>query len=291
MKKPAYILGLSIFLLASCDIIRMKRNSNGSGARKEVARVGQTYLYADELRGIAPSESTKEDSAARVSAYVTSWIRKQLLLNEAAKNIDINEAEVERKVLDYRYSLIGYEFQNYYINKNLNDSITQQELEAYYKDHLDNFILKQNIIQGAYIKVAKTAPRTQRIKDLLFSTKPKDLNELKSYCLGFTEAYQLPDSTWIEFDKLAASSPLADIPNKIQFLRSYNYYETSDANYLYFLKINAYKISDNASPIDFVKEDIRNIILNKRKVELAKKLEDEIYENAAKEKEFEIFDR
>ena len=292
MKLTTYLLVLSIWLFVfSCDIIRMKGNSAGDAARKEVARVGQTYLYADELRGIASSESTKEDSAARASAYVNSWIRKQLLLNEAAKNIDINEAEVERKVLDYRYSLIGYEFQNYYININLNDSVTQQELEVYYKEHLDNFILKQNIIQGAYIKVAKTAPRTQRIKDLLFSTKPKDRSELKSYCLGFTEAYQLPDSTWIEFDKLAANSPLADIPNKIQFLRSYNYYETSDASYLYFLKINAYKISDNASPIDFVKEDIRNIILNKRKVELAKKLEDEIYENAAKEKEFEVFNR
>ncbi|MFM7487933.1 MAG: peptidyl-prolyl cis-trans isomerase, partial [Cytophagales bacterium] len=182
-------------------------------------------------------------------------------------------------------------FQNYYINKHLNDSVSQQELEVYYNEHLDNFILKQNIIQGAYIKVAKTAPRTQRIKDLLFSNKPKDISELKSYCLGFTQAYQLPDSTWIEFDKLAADSPLADIPNKIQFLRSYNYYETSDANYFYFLKINAYKISDNVSPLDFVKEDIRNIILNKRKVELAKILEDEIYEKAAKEKEFEIFNR
>jgi hypothetical protein len=125
----------------------------------------------------------------------------------------------------------------------------------------------------------------------MFSTKPKDMNELKSYCLGFTEAYQLPDSTWLEFDKLTANSPMGEIPNKIQFLRSYNYYETSDANYLYFLKINAYKISDNASPIEFVKEDIRNIILNKRKVELAKKLEDEVYENATKQNEFEIFNQ
>jgi hypothetical protein len=41
------------------------------------------------------------------------------LSDEAMKNIDINEAEVERKVLDYRYSLIGYAYQNYYIKKNL----------------------------------------------------------------------------------------------------------------------------------------------------------------------------
>ena len=279
-----------LIVLSSCDLIRMKKgNSNGDDQRKAVARAGESFLYSDELKGIAPTGDSKEDSAARVSAYVNSWIRKQLLLNEAAKNIEINEAEVERKVRDYRYSLIGYEFQNYYIQKNLNDSVSREELEAYYKAHLDNFVLKQNIVQGTYIKVAKTAPRIQRIKELMFSAKPKDVSELKSYCLSFTAAYQLPDSTWIEFDKLAVNSPMAEIPNKIQFLRSYNYYETNDANYLYFLKLDAYKISDNISPLEFVEEDIKNIILNKRKVELAKKLEDQVYENAVKQKDFEVF--
>ena len=58
---------------------------------------------------------------------------------------------------------------------------------------------------------------------------------------------------------------------------------------LYFLKIDAYKISDNVSPLEFVKQDIKNIILNKRKVELARKLENDVYENAAKRKDFEVF--
>ena len=123
----------------------------------------------------------------------------------------------------------------------------------------------------------------------LYATNPKEAAELKSYCLSFSVAYQLPDSSWLEFDKLTADSPLAEIPNKIQFLRSYSYYETSDQNFLYFLKVDAYKISDNVSPIEFVEEDIKNIILNKRKVELAKKLEDEVYENGAKRKDFEVF--
>jgi len=45
------------------------------------------------------------------------------------------------------------------------------------------------------------------------------------------------------------------------------------------------------SPLEFVLQDIKNIILNKRKVELAKKLEDEVYENAAKRKDFEVFSK
>ena len=276
--------------LFSCDLIRMKREKkNEGGERKLIARVNTANLYADELKGIVPDKTTKDDSAARMNAYVTSWVRKQLLIQEALKTINIDEAEVERKVLDYRYSLIGYEFLNYYIQQHLNDSVDDASIQAYYKAHLDNFILKQNIIRGAYIKVSKDAPRTKRIKDLMFSMKEKEMNELKSYCLSFSAAYHLADSSWIEFDKLAVNSPLAEIPNKIQFLRTYNYYETNDQAYLYFLKVDAYKITDNVSPLEFVKHDIKNIILNKRKVELAKKLEDEVYENAAKRKDFEVF--
>ncbi|MBX2914135.1 MAG: peptidyl-prolyl cis-trans isomerase [Cyclobacteriaceae bacterium] len=273
-----------------CDLIRMKKEqTEAEAARKTVARVYNSYLYQDELAGIIPAGATASDSLARVTAYINSWIRKQLVIQEATKNININEAEVERKVLDYRYSLIGYEYQNYYIQKNLNDSVSDKEIQEYYSTRQDNFILKQNIVQGTYIKVPKEAPRTKRIKELMYSRKEKDVAELRSYCLSFSAAYHLADSSWIEFDKLVVNSPLAEIPNKVQFLRSYNYFETSDTEFLYFLKIDAYKMSDNVSPLEFVKQDIKNIILNKRKVELARKLEDEVYENAAKRNDFEIF--
>jgi len=294
LPRKAFISVLAVstvvLLLSGCDLIRMKKDQSDEDAtRKAVARVNDTYLYLDELEGIVTASTPKEDSAGRMTAYVNSWIRKQLLINEALKRIDINEAEVERKILDYRYSLIGYQFQKLYIQQNLTDSVSDQEIEAYYAQNIDNFILKQNIIKGTFIKVPQGAPRVNRIKDLIFSNKEKDRDDLRSYCLSFSSAYHLSDSSWIEFDKLVVNSPLAEIPNKIQFLKSYPYYETSDAGFLYYLKIDAYKISDNVSPLEFVKEDIKNIIINKRKVELARKLEEEVYENAAESKDFEIF--
>ena len=282
------IFVLAASLMTSCDLIKRKPDPNES-ARKAVARVNSVYLYEDELEGITTSGVTKEDSATRVMAYVNNWIRKQLIMQEAEKKIDINEAEVQRKVLEYRYSLIGYEYQNYYIRQNLVDSVTEDEINKYYQEHKDNFILKKNIVRATFIKVPKGAPRTNRIKPWLYSQKPKDMEDLKSYCLSFSSAYHLSDSSWVEFDKLAVNSPLADIPNKIQFLRAYTYYETTDNESLYFLKIDAYKISDSESPIDFVRSDIKNIILNKRKAELSRKLEDEVYENAVRNKQFEIY--
>jgi hypothetical protein len=257
--------------------------------RTAVARVGNTYLYQDELRGITPPGLPQADSVQRVEAYIDSWIRKQLLIQEATRRIDINEAEVERRILDYRYSIIAYEFQTQYVREKLDTAVSQTEIEAYYKGNVDNFILKQNIVQATFIKVPKTAPRIDRIKEMIEANSDRDERELKSYCLSFAAAFQLADSTWMVFDDLVRNSPLAEIPNKIQFLKANPYYETSDDNYLYFLKVNNYRISDNVSPLEFVRDEIRNIILNKRKVQLVQELEEKVYGDASARQKFEIY--
>ncbi|HEX6224808.1 MAG TPA: peptidyl-prolyl cis-trans isomerase [Chryseolinea sp.] len=295
VRGRAFTKGLSLLFffttfLPACDLIKIKgENGDGDAQRQPAARANNSYLYKDELIGIVASGTPPEDSAKLVEAYITSWIRKQLLIQEASRKIDINEAEVERKVLDYRFSIIAYEYQNYYVNKNLDTVVANAEIEKYYKDNVDNFILKQNIVQATFIKVPQNAPRTNKIKELIYSSREKEESELRSYCLSFSAAYHISDSTWMVFDELVKNSPLAEIPNKIQFLKTNPYYETSDNNFLYFLKVDNYRISDNVSPLEFVRDDIRNIILNKRKVDLAKKLEDEVYKEAQNDDDFEIY--
>ncbi|HEX8040653.1 MAG TPA: peptidyl-prolyl cis-trans isomerase [Chryseosolibacter sp.] len=289
MSRIFFLIVLLSLVAGSCDFIRMKRKGlNELENREAVARVNNTFLFKDELIGIAALGSTKEDSAARVEAYVDSWIRKELLIQEAARKININEAEVERKILDYRYSLIAYEYQSYYIKQHLDTTFNDSEIEAYYKNNIDNFILKQNIVRATFIKVPKNAPKMSKLKEWIFSQDEDDMKSLKSFCLSFSVAYHISDSTWMIFDDLVRNSPLMEIPNKVQFLKANPYYETEDENYLYFLKVDEYRISDNVSPLEFVTDEIKNIILNKRKVELAKKLEDEVYENALERKDFEI---
>jgi hypothetical protein len=281
---------LLVTFLSACDLIKIKGdNSESDSERQPAARANNSYLYKDELNGIVAPGTPPEDSAKLVEAYINSWIRKQLLIQEASRKIDIDEAQVERKILDYRYSIIAYEYQNYYVNQHLDTLVSNAEIEKYYKDNIDNFILKQNIVQATFIKVPQNAPHTDKIKTLIFSNGEKENRELKSYCLSFAAAYHISDSTWMVFDELVRNSPLAEIPNKIQFLKTNPYYETSESNFLYFLKVDQYRISDNVSPLEFVRDDIQNIILNKRKVGLAKKLEDDVYKEALDDDDFEIF--
>ena len=283
------ILLALVFLFSACDLIKMKDEAVKEAGVSPVARVHDQYLYPNDLEGIALEDMSKEDSIARVEGFINSWVRKQLLIHEAAEKIQFNEADLERKILDYRYSLMGYEYQSYYINENLDTSISSEEIAAYYEDNKDNFLLKQNIIRCKYVKLSKNAPKPERVRSLIRSNKPQDEEELNSYCLSFANTYHLNDSAWIEFDEVIKNSPMAEIPNKVQFLRNNKYNESSDDEYLYYLTIEEYKISDNISPLEFVEDEIRNIILNKRKVQLAERLEDEVYEQAEQENDFEVY--
>lgn len=281
---------LLVFLgTGGCDFIQRKSDAYSDENREAVARVDKTFLYKDELAGIIPPGTPTEDSISRVESFINSWIRKQLLIAEATRKIEINELEVERKVLDYKYSLISYQLQTDYIKNHLDTTISKEEIETYYKENIDNFILKQNIVQASFIKAPRTASRINRVKDLITSKREKDKQELKTWCLTYSVAYLLSDSTWMVFDELVKNSPLVEIPNKIQFLKTNPYYETSDSQFLYFLKVDQYRISDNTSPLDFVKNDIRNIILNKRKAELSRQLEDMVYNEALENDMFEVY--
>src|SRR5688572_27708848 len=93
-----YLNFLMVFIaifLSGCDLIKMKGdNSDKEVGRQPAARSNNSYLYKDELLGIVAPGTPSEDSSKIVEAYITSWIRKQLLIQEASRKIDIDEAQV-----------------------------------------------------------------------------------------------------------------------------------------------------------------------------------------------------
>lgn len=283
-------LALIFVFLISCDLIKMKDEPlDKEDLPEPVARVGDQYLYPTDLEGIVTAGISADDSTERTMRFVNNWVRKQILIQEAATKIEFDEAEIERKILDYRFSLMGYEYQSYYINQNLNTDVTEEEIADYYNNNIDNFVLKQNIIRGKFVKLPVGAPKIDKVRGLINSKKEESFEELNSYALSFAATYQLNDSVWMVYDEVIKNSPLAEIPNKIEFLRKNKYIDTSDDEFRYFLKIEEYRISDNISPLEFVQEDVKNIIINKRKVQLAQELEENLYENARKNKAFEIY--
>ena len=289
--KIIRILTLLICVVSpGCDLVRMRDETDTAEEKtKALARVYDTQLYEDDVRGIVPANVSSQDSADIISRYIKGWIKKQLLINEAASRIDFDEAELQRKILDYRYALMVYEFEKQYVNEELNKEVLEEEVLTYYKENIANFELKQNIIRGLYIKVPKEAPKIERLKRLIRSDKDKDKAELKSYCFRFATSYSLEDSLWVNFDEVIRNTPLISIPNKVQFLKENKYIETEDADFLYLIRVYDFKISDQTSPLEFVRDEIKDIIINKRKLELSRQLEEKIYNEAKENNDFEVY--
>lgn len=281
---------LPFFLHYSCDMIKMKKEPEVRSEQSAIiASVYDNKLYEYDIRGMVSENVSKQDSANITSRYVNNWIRKQLLIHEAASRIDFDQAELERKILDYRYALMVYEYEKYYINQALNKTVTEEEIKDYYNQNIANFELKQNIIRGIYVKVPKEAPKIENLKKLIVSNKTKDIKDLRSYCFRFATSYSLDDSLWVNFDEVIKNTPLMGIPNKVQFLKENNFIESEDQDYLYFIKIHDYKISDERPPLEFVKDEIENIIINRRKIKLSNELEEKIYNKAKENNDFKIY--
>ena len=258
---------------------------------KPVARVYNKFLYPKDLEGVISQNMSYQDSAKRANNYVKNWFKKQLIIARAENELALDQSEIERKILDYRYAIIAHEFKKDYVNKYLDTVITTNEIAQYYEGKKDNFILKQNIFKGAYVKLPLKSPKMGRFRRLFRSEKPEDKEELRSYCVQFALNYSLDEDEWLHFEEVIIDSPLKSIPNKVQFLRNRKNYESRDENGIYFLRIKSYKISDEISPMEFVKDQIRNIILHKRKVDLINELEEDIYNKANESNEIEIFER
>jgi len=292
LKNIKHIVFISI-VLYSCDLIDFKEgeagiNFNETPRSQPVARAHDQYLYISDLEGLIPPEISKSDSSNLIQRYIKSWINKQLVIYEASDKMVLDEVDIERKVLDYRYALLIHEYQKLFINEKLDLTVSDEEIIKYYQDHKDNFELRQNIIKCRYVKLPLEAPKMSIFRRLFQSNDDKQLEELRSYCYQYATKFHL-DTTWVNFDEVLENTPMVTINNKVQFLRNNRYYETRDDVYIYFLKIFEFKISDEISPLEWVSDDIIKIIINKRKVKLAKELEEGIYDRAEKNDDFEIY--
>jgi hypothetical protein len=276
---------LLVFATFSCEFFKPKEIDTNS----LIAKVGDDYLYISDLEGLFPKNASSADSTLLAEKYALDWVKKQLMIAKSKESIDVNEAEIERKVLDYRYALIVHSYIKKYIDAHIDYNVAEKEIEKYYQEKADNFLLKQHIVKCMYVQVPRTAPNVSRFRSQLKDFPNKNEDDVKSYISQFASKSYLEDSVWVIFDEVTVGTPLEGLKDKRQFLEVTSFSETSNDEYVYFLKIVDYKLTDETSPLEFIREDIKDIIINKKKITLKKELEEKIYDEAKEGGLFEVY--
>jgi len=282
MIRIAYILFLLI-LLQGCS------GNNNQNRSLPVARAGRVTLYYDEIPQQIIESARTGDSVSVIHNYISKWARQELLYQKADANLaPAQRNNIERHLMETRLDLVIYEYQRMMMLQKMDTVISATELSDYYESNSGAFNLNSNIVKALFIKLPVETPNLNRIKSLARSTQQKDLQELESLCFQFAEKFDDFNEQWITFERLLFEMK-EQIPDQENFLRRTGYHEKNDSSSVYLVVISDYRLRGTLAPFDYVKEDIKRIIWNNRRLEFIKTLENGIYNEAVKGNGFKIF--
>tara|TARA_R110002049_G_scaffold99023_8_gene241040 strand:- start:176 stop:1030 length:855 start_codon:yes stop_codon:yes gene_type:complete len=275
---------LSIFLLffVSCDYFKQ-------GTQEiPVARVNNSFLYKKDLSDLISGSTSEEDSILIVNNYIKRWATQQLLIDQAKINLSQSQLDTyERLVNEYKNDLYSEAYKNAIVNKQLDSSISAEEYTSYYERYNETFRLKEELLKVRYIQVDENYSNLARSRELLQRFNAQDKEELNELSLKF-RSYNFNDSTWVKKAALINVLPALSV-NSNQVLKKSNFAQLQDSLGVYLVKIEDMLQPGDIAPLSYIKPTIEQIILNKRKLELIKKLEKDITKDAIENKNFETY--
>jgi hypothetical protein len=277
-----------ITLLLLAVIVSSCGSKGGKNKRIEVAVAGNSVLYLDQIPMLMAPGSSKTDSAATAQNYINKWIRKELLLQKANENLAQEQREeIDHQLEETRSNLVIYQYERQIMLEKMDTVINDNEIENYYNANPASFTLNSNIVKALYIKVPREVPNLDKIRRLARSNVQADLQELETICYQFAEKFDDFKEQWVPFDRITVELP-SEIENEEAFLRRTPFYEVSDSANYYLVNFRDYRVRLATAPYEYVKEDIKRIIWNKRRIEFLQNLENGLYNDALKQNNFKI---
>jgi len=280
MKKSlVHIIVLSSFLTA-CSLFTDKS--------EPVAKVGNNVLTMDELKKNVPNYLDNADSTLWADDYIKKWIQRELLLMKAEETLKPEMKDVSKELEEYRSSLIVFRYKNEMMKQKMDTTVKDADIQKYFNANKESFILNRNIVKAIYIKVPVQVSSPENIKDLCSSDSPEKLAKLNEYCLSYAKAYDRFNDQWVAADLVLKNTPVV-ITDQENFLLRNHFSESSDMNYYYIVCIRDYRLSGQVSPIEYVQNDIRNLILSKQKIEFLKNIEKDIYKEGVDKNKVKLY--
>lgn len=280
MIKTWFFSIIFALLLASCHLF--------VETGEPIAQVENHVLTMEELAKNIPDYLDETDSSLWADDYIKRWIQSELLLLKAEENLKDELKDVSKELDEYRNSLIVYRYKNELMKQKMDTAVNEADILEYFNENRENFILNRNIVKAIYIKVPVEVSNPETLKDLCVSDDPEQLAKLNEYCVSYAKIYDRFNDQWVAADKVLENTPV-EISNQQHFLERNRFVESSDMNYYYLVCIRDYRLSGKVSPLDYVYNDIRNLILSKQKMQFLKQIEKDVYQDGIDNKKVKIF--
>ncbi|PKA82062.1 hypothetical protein ATE92_0187 [Ulvibacter sp. MAR_2010_11] len=268
--------------LVSCDYFT--RDSE----KVPIARANDSYLYEEDIKALISETTSEEDSTLIVNNYINRWATQKLLINQARINLSEEKlAAYDKLVQEYKNDLYTEAYKSAVVSQQLDSTVSKSDLLEFYELNKNNFKLNDELLKVRYIHVAENYTNLAKARQLLDRFNQKDKTELNTLSIQFKE-FNFNDSIWVKKEALLNTLPVISA-NSEQVLKKSNFTQLQDSLGVYLVKIQDILKPNDIAPLSHIEPTIKQIILNKRKLELIKKLETDITKDAIKNKNFEIY--
>ena len=287
-KSASSCLALSALILVmfSCDALLKKDKDN-----EPLARVGDTYLYREDVSQLLGDNISEQDSASFVTNYINNWATRQILLEKAKINLPEEKlAEFEQLVADYRTDLYTRAYKEALVQQAEDTTISRTELERFYEKEKENFKLKEKLVKLRFIHLPAQFLNKQEVIDKLKRFNEEDRSYLDSIGVQFKKL-NFNDSLWVAADRVIEEIPPMNYENEDRYLKKSQFFELEDAMGVYLAKVISVLQVNDIAPLNYIEPTIRQVLLNRRKLDFIRKLETEIIDEATKQNEFEVYEK
>ena len=261
----------------------------GSDNRTPIARVGESYLYQEDVEDLVVEGTSVQDSTLLVNGYITRWATQLLLVDGAKRNLPEDlQNDFNKLINQYRNDLFTKAYVEALVKRNIDTSVSLSEAEKIYDSNRESFKLNEELIKLRYVNIAQNALNRDDIEKRFKRFNEKDKQFLDSVAVQF-KSYSLNDSIWVKAAQVVDKIPVLNAENKKELLKKSNFIQLKDSLGLYLIQINAVLQHNDYAPLEYVKPTVNQIVINRRKLELIKQFEKDITKDAIKNNQFEIY--
>ena len=262
---------------------------NSKATPEAVARVNDSYLYKEDIKDLLPKGTSPTDSAIIIRNYIDNWASQKLLLSVADVNLgESQKDDLDALVREYKSDLYTKAYLEQIVKTTVDTLVTEAELVAYYNESKENFKTNAMLVKLRYIRLNKETPKYENIKSHFFNFRKSDKNFWEVNLIQLKD-HALNDSVWVGMSQVFKRLPFITPENRDKYISTGNTIQYPTDNDMYLVKIEKVLGTNQVSPFEYIKPTLKEVIINKRKLELIEKFEKEITDDAIKDKKYEIY--
>lgn len=268
-KTSVLLLLVAALLLAACQ------KEVNHGGKTALMEVDGEFLYKEDVLRIIPYGLASDDSAAFVQDYMRKWAEDMIFFKKAERNVS-DKGRIARMVEEYRRALVLNDYEQRLLQEQVSGELEEMELQMYYDENKEFFILEEPIIKGVFLKVPLTAPDLKEMKTHYKDNSEQAREQLEKCAFRNAVIYEYFYDQWMPVSELEGKTivNLAELSKEFATNRDI---EASDEEYCYLLHVDEYMLKGEVKPYDLARYEIIDLLSNTRKVDFMRKVKVDLY--------------